>query len=435
MDALRFQRCAKLGFSDEATMTRITLIALACAGILLTPVMAQSSAPLTMEEAVAIALDANDPSVVQFEEKSLAFEDRAVADRQLADPKLKLSATNFPVDTFRLDQEPMTQVQVGLQQAFPRGKTRRYRSEKREAEAGAQRALQKLQERQIALDTKASWLELFYLRGAQQKVTESREAVSELSDIARSIFSTGRRSAQDVLRADLELTVLDDRLVEIDRQIDVNRAGLARLIGAEESLRPLAEQLPAHPALPDRVTLRDRLNRHPSIEANNSEIEARKSDVEIARQQYKPGFTLGGGYGVRGGDRPDFATLGVTLDIPIFTGKKQDRNVSAARRNRSAAEMARQARLLELDRQLAAAYADQARLEQRITLYEKSVLSRASETTEATLAAYQNDVSDFAELIRARLAELDAELTLLRLRVDRAQVMAKLDYLTGEDYE
>ena len=193
--------------------------------------------------------------------------------------------------------------------------------------------------------------------------------------------------------------------------------------------------MPIQQALPDRITLRDRLVSHPSVLASNSEIDARTSDVNIARQQYKPGFTLNGGYGIRGNERADFATVGVTLDIPIFTAKKQGRNVSAARRNRGAAELARKAQLLELDRQLAGAYADQTRLAQRITLYERSVLLRASETTEATLTAYQNDLSDFAELVRARLAELDTELTLLRLRVDRAQVMAKLDYLAGENNE
>ncbi len=414
-------------------MFRIILAALTFISATSTTIAAQPD--LTMEEAVAIALSAGDPSVRQFEEKSLALEDRAVADTQLPDPKVKLSATNFPVDTFRFGQEPMTQAQVSLQQAIPRGKTLHYRGERREAEAEAQRALQKLQETQIALDTKTTWLELYYWRGAQGKVSESRQAVHELSDIARSIFSTGRRSAQDVLRADLELTVLDDRLVEIERQIDINRANLARLVGPDASLRPLAKILPTHAKMLDRATLRDRLVHHPSVDAIDSEIDARKSDIDIARQQYKPGFTFNGGYGIRGGSRPDFATVGVTFDVPIFTGKKQDRNVSAARRERSSVEMKRKARLLELDRQLAGAYADQARLEQRITLYEKSVLARANETTQATLTAYQNDLSDFAELVRARLAELDTELTLLRLRVNRAQIMARIDYLAGENNE
>lgn len=416
-------------------MFRIILAALSFISVIPSAVTAQSGPLLTMQEAVAIAVNAGDPSVLQFEEKSLALDDRAVADTQLPDPKLKLSATNFPVDTFRFGQEPMTQAQVGLQQSFPRGKTLHYRGERRKAEAEAQRALQKLQEIQIALDTKTTWLELYYWRGAQGKVSESRQAVRELSDIARSIFSTGRRSAQDVLRADLELTILDDRLVEVERQIDINRANLARLIGPDESLRPLAKILPSYTKLRDRAALREQLVHHPSVDAIDSEINARRSDIDIARQQYRPGFTLNGGYGARGGSRPDFATVGVTFDIPIFTGKKQDRNVSAARRDRSSAEMTRKARLLELDRQLAGAYADQARLEQRITLYEKSVLLRANETTQATLTAYQNDLSDFAELVRARLAELDTELTLLRLRIDRAQVMARLDYLAGENNE
>ncbi len=396
---------------------------------------ADSGAPLTMEEAVAIALSAGDPSVLQFEEKSLAFEDQAVADAQLPDPKLRVSATNFPVDTFRFDQEPMTQVQIGLLQTFPRGKTRQYRGEKREAEAAAQRAMRSLQEYKIAFDTKVTWLELFYLRGAYETVIESRQAVSELNDVARSIFSTGRRSAQDVLRADLELTILDDRLVGIAQQIDVKNADLFRLVGYEAGMRPLAQTMPTPSSLPDRTVLQDRLVRHPSVAVIDSEIDARKHDVDIARQQYKPGFTLNGGYGVRGGDRPDFATLGVTLDLPLFTGKRQDRNLAAAKRNRNTFEMKRQAQLLELDRMLNGAHANQVRLAQRIALYEESVLVHANETSEATLTAYQNDVSDFAELVRSRLAELDAELTLLRLRTDRAKVFAQIDFLTGENNE
>jgi len=63
------------------------------------------------------------------------------------------------------------------------------------------------------------------------------------------------------------------------------------------------------------------------------------------------------------------------------------------------------------------------------------VTSRATNSTEAALNAYRSGVSDFAELIRSRLAELDVELKLLRLTVDRGQAQAKLLYLQGEGDE
>ena len=68
----------------------------------------------------------------------------------------------------------------------------------------------------------------------------------------------------------------------------------------------------------------------------------------------------------------------------------------------------------------------------RSTLYNKVVIQRAADTTDASLTAYTAGVSDFAELIRSRLAQLDNELTLLRLRVDRAQAHARLLFLAGK---
>ena len=48
------------------------------------------------------------------------------------------------------------------------------------------------------------------------------------------------------------------------------------------------------------------------------------------------------------------------------------------------------------------------------------------------MAAYGNNLADFAELVRAELAVLDTELTLSRLRVDRLQAQANLLFLSGD---
>jgi outer membrane protein TolC len=419
--------------SAEASMKKMIFGATALAGVVAFGSPGWSAPePLSLDEAVTIALAADDPTVVRFEERAAAFDEQAIADSQLSDPKLRFRFNNFPVNSFRLGQEPMTQIQLGLQQAFPRGKTLSLTRKRREAQARAERAKERLQERNIVLDTRTTWLELFYWLGARQKVADSRQAVSELLKVATAIFATGRQTSQDVQRAELELSLLDDRLVNVDRRIEMARADLSRLVGEAPARRPLTPSLPVLQMPPAKLALRDALVRHPMVAVDDAMIEARKRDIDIAGEQYKPGWAVDANYGLRSAGRADFATLGVAIDLPFFTGKRQDRTLAAAKRNHQASRLDRDARLLELNKSLERTYADWRRLGERVTLYKKVVINRASGTTQAALGAYRSGVSDFAELIRSRLAELDADLTLLRLQVNRAQAQARLLYLNGE---
>ena len=417
--------------------TRIAVVGLFGLGaafifVIAAPATASAQETLRLDEAVAIALGANDPTVARFEERASALEDRAVSDSQLPDPQLRVGLANFPVDTFDFEQEPMTQVQVGVRQSFPRGRTLSITRGRREAEATGERAAGRLQELQIALDTRSTWLELYYWLGARETVAESRAAVSELVEVIETSFATGVQSNQDLLRAELELSLLDDRAVEVERRIEALRAGLARLVGQPSAFRDLPAAFPALPAPPARQMIQDALVDHPTVEIEDARIDVSDRDVDIARQDYKPGWSLDVGYGGRGGNRADFASAMIVLDIPLFTGDRQDRRVSAARKNRAAARLDRSARLLELKRVLDRTHADWMRLSERVDLFERVVLDRATANADAALDGYQNRVTDFAELIRSRLAALDTELQLRRLKVDRAKAQSQLLFLARE---
>jgi outer membrane protein TolC len=407
--------------------------ALACVLLFIYPAYAENT--LSLEDAVTIALNRDDPRIAGYRERAAALDDRAIADSQLPDPNLRLRLQNLPTDSFKFSQEPMTQAEVALQQAFPAGETRSLTREKRGAEAQAARAHQSLELSGLILDTRHAWFEVYYWAHARETLAKSREAIRELSEVLTGTFATGRKTSQDVLRAQLELSLLDDRLMEAERQEHMARASLARFVGSASSQESLPTQLPALQEPPRKAALRDALAVHPAIKAEDAEIAARTYDIEIAEEQYKPHWMVDVGYGVRSGQRPDFASVGVTLSLPFFTDKRQDRNASAARHERNAARLDRHARLLEMNKLLGRTYAAWDMLNQRIALYERAVLERAAGTTEAALSAYRNAVSDFDDLIQARLAELEAELTLLRLRVDRAQAQAQLLYLNGEHDE
>jgi outer membrane protein TolC len=326
----------------------------------------------------------------------------------------------------------MTQIQVGVLQEFPRGDTLRFQQQRRKAESSGARAEALLQELQIVFDVRWVWLEIFYTWGALNSVNESREAVRDLIADIEASFATGLQSNQDLLRADLELDLLDDRAIEIARQADLLRANLARFVGAAAARRTLATTLPDLGRIPAKEIIATSLPNHPEILIEDKRISARHSEINIANEQYSPSWRLEARYGVRSAARSDFASLMVVVELPMFTARRQDKRLSAAKHAKQAARLDRSAKVLDLKRQLDRAYADWSRYGERIQLFETVVIKRASDTADGALESYENQTADFAELIRARLVQLDTELQLLRLRVDRTQSAAALLFLAGE---
>ena len=79
--------------------------------------------PLSLSEAIRLAVTAEDPQLLSLVEKTAALEDQAIADAQLEDPTISGGIANLSTDTFRFSQENMTQAQVGIRQVFPAGRT------------------------------------------------------------------------------------------------------------------------------------------------------------------------------------------------------------------------------------------------------------------------------------------------------------------------
>ncbi|MBS3744859.1 MAG: TolC family protein [Wenzhouxiangellaceae bacterium] len=415
--------------------SRLSTVALAA--ILLTsgglapfPAPAQSE-PLTLDTAIALATAADEPELERFEQRALAFENEAIADAQLPDPMVTGQVANVPTDSFEFDQDGMTQaLRIGLRQEFPAGRTLALRGEQRGTASAIERANKRVAQREIELEVRNAWLELAWRERAQAILGDSRAAIEEQIDSLTARFASGNLDAQDVSRADLELALLDDELTEHRRQADSARAALARYIG-NAAFRSLPAELPAMAEPAPLEALEDRLVAHPAAEAERKRIDSAQYGVAIAEQAYKPRFALEGGYGFRA-DRADLATIGVTLSVPLFTDKRQDRRRAAAVQQMSAAELDHHALLLDLRRQLEQALVDWSRLQERLALYAETISERAQQTAAASVTTYADSQTDFAELIRDQLAEIRIRLKRAELETEAARAWARLNYLVGD---
>ncbi|HHJ17158.1 MAG TPA: hypothetical protein ENJ80_10720 [Gammaproteobacteria bacterium] len=418
-----------------AIATRLHRFVLPVLAMFALPVNAQQTLTLAETERLALEKDVTAP---RFEALANARQEQSVAAGQLPDPKLKLGAANLPIDSFDRKQENMTQMQVGIQQAFPPGRTLGLRSEQAQVMAGADLARARTMTRMVMRDVRERYLDVFYQVEAGHIIDTSRELFHQLLEVTRFYYAQGRKNQQDVLRASVELALLDDRRTRVRTDEDKMRADLARLIGPDAAYLPLSDSFPVFDKLPSRAELDTLIQSHPSLQAEDIIVEAGQLGVDIARQKYKPGWMLDVTYGNRAGDnkdgssRDDFLSAMVVMDIPLFTGKRQDRVLASRQKEVEAALLQRDDRYLRLKRQLAADYAEWLRLDERLKLYQDTIFPEALQNAETSLTAYQSGVTDFTGVMRARITELDVKLQKLRIRVDKAKAEARLLYLANE---
>jgi outer membrane protein TolC len=397
---------------------------------------AASGGALSLVDAESLAV-ARDAYTAGLEERSAALSESAVAEAQLPDPELRLGAVNLPVDSFDLDDEPMTQLLVGVRQRFPRGETRRLRQEQVQSMSAAESAMALERRRQVIRSLREAWTERGYVAQALTIVDEQQSWYQELEAAANAGYAAGGRRQNDLFRIAMERELLEEdsaRLRQLGRTWD---AELGRWLGAEAD-RARIVGLPELPPAPPRETALLVLPDHPILAADMRRVDAGQLGVEIAKQQYRPSWALDVSYGVRDGQddsgdsRPDFFSAMLSFELPIFPRERQDRRVSAAMASKMAVKNRLEDRQREILRRFESAWADYESLGRRTALFEQRVLPSAVANVEATRLAYQNDVVPFDELVRAEKSLLDTRLQLVRLRADRIVTLAELHYLTGD---
>lgn len=132
-----------------------------------------------------------------------------------------------------------------------------------------------------------------------------------------------------------------------------------------------------------------------------------------------------------GDDRPDFFSAAVSFDLPLMTSKRQDQRLRAATYRREASHASRLDSLYALKAELVEAQGRLDALSERTRLFQTHILPASEQAAEAALVGYRADASDFAEVMRAAIAQLDSHIELVRIDVERASVIAQLRYLAG----
>ena len=396
------------------------------------------SAELTLNQAIEQALE-QDLWQTSSARREQALIDRAESSGSLPDPSVTLTAGNFPVDTFDIQQEPMTQLSVAVTQMFPRGDSRALSAQKNRELSSQQPLLRQDRSLKVEQAVTRLWLQGYEAQESIKLMEQERDLLRQLVDAARAGYASGLNNTrqQDVVEANVELIRLEDRLAELRQALAVTRQQLGEWLSESGEVFESGQfvGLPKGPT-PDQLPTAETVIQHPQVLAFERRIQSSETGEALARQSYRPAWGLTAKYGYRdddlmGNNRADLMSVGVTFDLPLFTGNRQDREVSAAIADTEALRTDKTLLLRRMRSELSAAITEYIYLYERQAFYLQELLPQVKEQASAALSAYHSDRGDFPTVVKARTSVLNTRLARLKIETSLHRTLADIRYLSA----
>jgi outer membrane protein TolC len=321
-----------------------------------------------------------------------------------------------------------------VSEQFPYPGKLKLRGEIASKEADAAQADYEAVRRRVKAEVKAAYYDYFYFDKAIQTTQRNKELLEKLSQISEARYRVGKAMQQDVLRSQVEISMLMEKLTVLEQQRATAQARLnAFMVRSPESPLPPAadvepstitrtlDELYALAAKDDTAVLR-----------NQRMVERGRLGVSLAQREYRPDLGVSYMYQQRSG-LPDMNGFTMSVNIPVFYRSKQRQGVAEASEDLISAEKMRDNRLNEVRFELKQQYLAARASERLLTLYSKGVVPQSSLALESAMASYQVGNVDFLSLIANFTTLLNYETDYYRQLADYQTALARIESLTGSD--
>lgn len=391
------------------------------------PVAAQT-AP-AVDDLVAEAL-AKSPALAAARSRLTAAREMETPASALDNPMVEAMFQDADFPNYTIGTEDMSMAGFEVRQPLPYPGKRRARAESARAETALRETEAVELEHRIASEVRSLYARVYAMDRERQSLTAARELVDLLSATASARYSTGQAEQESLLKAQIQVTRLEEQLddLESDRRALVaelnrwlDRPGDAPLgeVAALPSVEPAAGSWQARA-----------VEASPKVRVARAAVAAAERRLAVARLDLKPDLAPAAGFAVRGALGP-VLTLRMGVELPFWKRQKQEPLIRAAE---AELETARQ----EVRDAESMARAEAARLEaewtkagRQIVRYREGILPQTSTALDAARSSYLAGRGDFSTLAEDFNLWLEARVQLARRESDRFTAWAGLEALTG----
>jgi len=376
---------------------------------------------------------ARNPELEAARQQWEASSQRITQARALEDPILSVQWWNFP-ESFNLGRSGNTIIGLSQQIPFPGKLALKEEIASRSAEMTEQ-AL-RARERDLIARVKRAYYDLFLVHKAIQIHHEQIDLLRQFVESAIAKFRTGKGSQVDVLKAQVELSMLHQQLPVLEQRHDTAQGNVNTLLNRDPRF-PLGRPQEPREARFDKdldELFQMAVNARPELKAADLAVQRNEQSHALAQRQYYPDFNVAvqrfqnfqanDGFG---------AVVSVNVPFAFWTKPKYDAavheaaaGIASARAELHTLENLTRFQIRDLLAKVRASW-------EVAVLYRTTVLPQAEESVNAARAGYRTGRTSFLDLIEADRALRGFQLAYWQALVERESRLAEVEQVVGTE--
>lgn len=388
--------------------------------------------PLSFDDVERIALE-NNPEIAVAMRRLAMAEAHVPEAGALDDPTAMYRAWGVPL------KKPWdynaAQNMFSLSQTFPGGNKRALRASVAESDVEVAKAGLEAARLDLKVRVRKSFFDLLLVED-QTRIHEQHVGIAQQAiEAARIKYSVGNVPQQDVLRAQVAMTQLAEHSIHYERDAEVARARLNTLMGRNPDA-PLAVRgehavLAPLPSLESLEALA--MASRPDLVAARAAAERSHREQTLAKKAYAPDFTISAGYMLMptGHDyRNDYMVEG-SMNLPWLNRKKHEAEIAEATLKVTEQDAELEALRNTIRGQIAEALFEAQASQKLALLYHDQLRPQAEATLQASVIAYENNKTEFMDLLDSQMRVIDLDLAWIQAVGDFDARLADLEMATG----
>jgi outer membrane protein TolC len=324
---------------------------------------------------------------------------------------------------------------LGASQEIPFPGKRGLRGEIANREADARHVQIESARRGVIDKLKAAYFQLAYLQQTLSVLERNDGLLKDVEQIVEARYRAGLGNQQEVLKAQLQHTKILQEITMHHREVGQLEAQLKQLLNrtqesADVQTEPLAPRVLTY-AAPDLFALAKQQN--PNVRERQAMVKKAESRVALATKEFRPDFTVQ--YMYQNTDRKfrDYYMASFSFNLPNRGRRKAELAEAEANRDQANKQLEAevQQRLAEVQDQYVVAQTST----EQLKIYKEGLIPQSEATFRASLAAYQANRQDFQTLLSSFMDVLGLQVQYERELVDHETALARLETLTGVNFQ
>jgi cobalt-zinc-cadmium efflux system outer membrane protein len=360
--------------------------------------LAQQDA-VRLDDLLKQALERN-PKIksVGFEADAMSF--RIPQEKSLPDPMIGLTLKNMGFPKFTLGQEVMSGVGVSFSQPIPFPGKLRLKGEI------AGKAFERSKEVRNAVvlgvlkDVKIAYFDLYALHKSIAILQEQKVFLQRALELTETKYSVGNGVQSDVLKAQVEISRMDEMITPMAEMIKTRQAQINLLLDfpADQPLgMPQDQGIESLPLSLEELKKAAEEN-SPAVKEASLMIEEGGKMVEFARKELSPNFVVGAGWEFKG-QLPSMYEVMLGFEVPLYRKTKQSKMLEESLVRLESSKSGLVSMKNDVTFMVTEDYLKARSAESLIKLYKDAIIPKASLTVESSLASYQVNKTDFLALL------------------------------------